>query len=233
MGFRRYVLVGKFTRIYVRKLSYLFEWDNTSFKEYRLETGIVGKESGAGWLQKKIHHIIGDTYPEGWDTQLGTDWMINLLYREGYKSWTYHDSSSFSMDWINHFGVQAGNFKTGAFAGTVFRVGQNYIENFNISYPYLKEEASSLRSYGKHYGFGWSLSIGVNGDLSAYSYLIEESKKEGYNLDDDTFNVSPYAGASFYYDEYKITFFYHAHSFSLDGEKDVDAFGGFKLDLQF
>jgi hypothetical protein len=212
---------------------YLFEWDNTSFIEYRMEAGVVGEESGAGWTQRTMHKIVGDTKPEGWDTQLGTEWMLNVLYRQGYKSWRYHDDNGLSMDWFNHFGIQVGNYTTDAFAGTVFRLGQNYIENFNISYPYLKEEASSLRSYGKHHGFGWSLSAGVNGELLVYSYLFEESQKEGYALDDNTLNVSPYAGASLYYDDYKITFFYQAQSFSLNGEREIDTFGGFKLDLQF
>jgi len=212
---------------------YLFEWDNTSFTEYRMEAGVVGEESGAGWTQRMMHKVVGDTKPEGWDTQLGTEWIFNALYRQGYKSWTHHDSNGLSMDWFNQFGVQVGNFTTDAFAGTVFRIGQNYIENFNISYPYLKEEASSLRSYGKHHGFGWSLSAGVNGELLVYSYLFEESKKEGYALDDNTLNVSPYAGASLHYDDYKITFFYQAQSFSLNGEKEIDTFGGFKIDLQF
>jgi len=212
---------------------YFFEWDNTSFKEYRLETGVVGEASGAGLTQRTIHKVIGATTPEGWDTQLGTDWMINVLYRQGYKSWTYHGSSGLSIDWFNHFGMQMGNFKTDAFAGTVFRLGQNYVENFNISYPYLKEEASSLRPYGKHHGFGWSLSAGINGELSGYSYILEESKKEGYALDDNTVNASPYLGASLSYDDYKVTFFYQVQSFSLNGERERDTFGGFKLDLQF
>jgi len=212
---------------------YLFEWDNTSFTEYRIETGVVGEESGAGWLQKTIHHIIGDTDPKGWDTQIGTEWMLNVLYRQGYKSWTHHDSSGLSMDWFNHFGIQAGNFTTNTFAGTVFRIGQNYIENFNVSYPHLREEASSLRSYGKHYDFGWSLSAGVNGDLLLYSYIFEESKKEGYALDKNTYNISPYVGASLYYDEYKITFFYHSQSHSENGKREIDSFGGFKLGLAF
>ena len=77
------------------------------------------------------------------------------------------------------------------------------------------------------------MSAGVNGELLAYSYLFEESKKEGYALDDNTFNLSPYAGASLYYDDYKITFFYQAQSFNLNGEREIDTFGGFKLDLQF
>lgn len=212
---------------------YFFEWDNISFKEYRLDTGVVGEESGAGWMQRTMHKIYGDIIPEGWDTQLGTEWIFNVLYRQGYKSWTYHDSSGLSMDWFNHFGIQVGNYTTDAFAGTVFRLGQNYIENFNVVYPYLREEASSLRSYEKHHGFGWSFSAGVNGDLLLYSYIFEEGQKEGYALDDNTFSVSPYVGASLYYDAYKITFFYQAQSYSLNGENEIDAFGGFKLDLQF
>lgn len=212
---------------------FLFEWDNVSFTEYRLETGVVGEESGAKWLQTTVHRIIGATEPKGWDTQLGTDWMFNVLYRQGYKSWTYHDSSGVSMDWFNNFGLEAGNYRTAAFAGTVFRLGQNYSENFNISYPYMKEEALLLRAYGKHHGFGWSLSAGVNGELLAYSYIHEESKKEGYALDDKIFNISPYAGASVYYDEYKITFFYQGQTYTLNGENEIDFFGGFKLGFNF
>jgi hypothetical protein len=212
---------------------YLFEWDNASFTEYRMEAGVVGEESGAGWVQRTMHKIVGDTKPEGWDTQLGTEWIFNVLYRQGYKSWTRHNSNGLSMDWFNHFGLQAGNYTTDAFAGTVFRLGQNYVENFNVAYPYLKEEAASLRSYGKHHGFGWSLSVGVNGELLLYSYLFEESQKEGYALDDNTFNISPYAGLSLYYDDYKLTFFYQAQSYTLNGEYELDAFGGFRLGYQF
>lgn len=212
---------------------YFFEWDNISFSEYRLETGVVGEESGAGWLQKQMHHILGDTEPKGWDTQIGTDWIFNVLYRQGYKSWRYHSSNGLSMDWFNHFGIQAGNFTTDAFAGSVFRFGMNYIENFNISYPYLKEEASLLRSYAKHHGFGWSVSAGLNGNLLLYSYIFEESKKEGYSLEKKTLDVSPYIGTSLYYDDYKITFFYQNQSFYLNGERETDGFGGFKLDVQF
>lgn len=212
---------------------YLFEWDNRSFTEYRIETGVVGKESGAGWTQKMMHKMLGDTEPKGWDTQLGSEFMVNLLYHRGYKSWIYHDSSGLSMDWFNHFGFQAGNYWVDAFAGTMFRVGNNYVENFNISFPNLREEATSLRPYKEHHGYGWSFNVGVNGELLGYSYIIEESKKEGYQLDENAFNISPYAGVSLYYEDFKMTFFYQAHSYTLNGENEVDTFGGIRFDYQF
>ena len=56
------------------------------------------------------------------------------------------------MDWFNHLGIQAGNFITSAFGGTMLRVGKNYIKNFNLHYFYLKEEVSLLQSDTKYSG---------------------------------------------------------------------------------
>ncbi len=212
---------------------YFFEWDNDSFREYRLEPGVVGRESGAGWSQRKIHKIPGKTEPMGWDTQLETEWTLNALYQQGYKSWRRHSDSSLDMDWFNHFGIQLGNYTTDAFAGTMFRIGQNYVENFNVSYPYLKQEAAMLQSYDKHQGFGWSMSAGANAELLAYSYIFSQSEKEGYMLDKNTINASPYAGASLYYDDYKITFFIQGQSYTLNEEIQMDTFGGLRLAFQF
>jgi len=218
---------------YLALSTFLFEWDNVSFTEYRIEGGVVGKESGAEWLQKKIHKIGAKEEPMGWDTQLGTDWMVNLLYRKGYKTWRSRSESGLMMDWFNHFGVQLGNFTTDLFAGTMFRFGQNYIENFNLGYPYLREEASSLFSYKKHHGFGWSLSVGISGELLAYSYIIEKGQEEGYLLDDNIVNISPYGGVSLYYDDFKMTFFYQARSYSMIDDSQIDTFGGLKFLLPF
>ena len=212
---------------------YLFEWDNRSFREYRIQAGVVGKESGAKWVQKTAHKILGDTEPKGWDTQLGTQWMFNVLYRQGYKSWRYQSANGLQMDWFNHFGFQAGNYMTSLFAGTVFRLGQNYMENFNVSYPILNEEASMLHPYGEHHGFGWSLSVGIDTEVVLYSYFCDESQKEGYGVDDRTFNALPYLGASLYYDEHTFTLFYQAQTFSLNGKNKTEIFGGFKYDIRF
>ncbi len=49
-----------------------FEWDQKSFKEYRLDLGVIGSESGAGELQHGFHRLLNEAAPQGWDTQLST-----------------------------------------------------------------------------------------------------------------------------------------------------------------
>ena len=212
---------------------YLFEWDNKSFHEFRIEFGVVGKESGAEFVQKKFHSMIGNSKPKGWNTQIGTQYTANALFRYGEKSWEHHNQNGLTMDWFNHFGIQAGNFLTDAFGGTIFRIGHNYNRNFNLHYPYLKEEASLLRLDKKHHGLGWSLSTGINGELLAYSYILDEAKKEGYTTEKKTINFSIYAGADLYYEAHKLTFLYQSQSSYTNQQNTMDSFGGIIYSFQF
>ncbi len=212
---------------------YLFEWDEKSFFESRMEFGVVGEDSFAKEVQNGFHSIIGSASTEGWDTQLGTEYILNALFRYGEISWKDKRKESLNKDWFNYFGAQLGNFSTNAFVGTMFRVGNNYIENFNIHYPYLREEASLLQLVKEHHGFGWSLSIGINGELLAYSYILDKGKEEGYSTSKRPFLVSLYTGIDLLYDVHKITYFYRVQSPYTYEQKKSDIFGGFMYSYQF
>jgi len=217
---------------YLALAFYMFEWDKRSFKEFRMEFGVVGKESGAEFAQKTFHKTIGNSEPKGWSNQLGTQVTANTLFRYGEISWQ-KSSNTLSLDWFNHFGAQIGNFETNAFGGTMFRVGNNYIRNFNIHYPYLKEEASLICLNDKHSGFGWSLSTGINTELLAYSYILDEAKKEGYSTDKNIVNITLYSGTDLYYEAHKLTFFYQSRSPYTKKFNSMETFGGLIYAYQF
>jgi len=219
---------------YLSLAFYMFEWDKKSFKEFRMEFGVIGKESGAEFAQKTVHSIVGGAKkPKGWDTQLGTQVTANALFRYGEISWQRSSLNTLSMDWFNHFGVQVGNFQTNAFGGTMFRVGDNYVRNFNLHYPYLKEEASLLCLNKKHNGFGWSLNAGVNGELLAYSYILDEGKNEGYETDKNIVNVILYGGVDVYYGAHKLTYFYQSRSPYTKQSNSMETLGGLIYVYQF
>jgi len=212
---------------------YMFKWDATSFNEFRVDIGVVGEESGAEFVQNGFHKLIGNTKSKGWHTQLGTQYIANTMFRYGEITWHKNNFHTIDMDWFNQGGFEIGNFSTNIFIGTIFRLGQNYIKNFNVHYPYLREEASSLYLDEKHKGFGWSFSAGINNQLLAYSYILDRAKKEGYHTDKNLFNASIYSGFDLYYDTHKITFLYQSQSPYTQEQKEVDIFGGFVYSYQF
>ncbi|MBU0632329.1 lipid A deacylase LpxR family protein [bacterium] len=212
---------------------FAFEWDDESFKEYRGDFGVVGPEAGAENVQKSFHRLIGNPIPQGWDTQLRTHYIANALFRYGNKTWSAKNSGDMSSDWFNHIGFQAGNFTSDIFIGSMFRFGYNYVENFNVHYPYLREEAALLNSDGEHQGFGWSFTIGANGEYLAYSYILDAAKDEGYQTEKNPFNGAGYAGLDFYYDAHKLTLFYQAQTSMIKSQNSVDVYGGITYTYQF
>lgn len=218
---------------YLALSTYLFEWDEDSFYEYRLELGIIGEDSFASETQKIFHKAIGNDEPKGWNTQLNTTYTLNTMFRYGEKTWVYKNKKSFDADWFNHAGVTLGNFNTSLFAGTMFRFGQNYIKNFNIHYPYLKEEASLIRLNKKPQWFGYSFNIGFNIETVGCFYILDEAKRQGYSADKRTVNGSVYFGTELYYNSHKVSFFYQSQSPYTKEQKSTDVFGGFMYAYQF
>lgn len=218
---------------YLSLAFYLFESDKRSFKESRIEFGVVGKESGVSWGQNKFHALIGNQSSKGWDTQMGTRYIINALFQYGEISWERNYFHGLSMDWFNHFGLNVGNYTTDTYAGTTFRIGKNYKKNFNLHFPYLKEEASLINLEKQNPNFGWSFSLGINAKLLAYSYILDEAKRQNYHLTKRPLNASTYVGVDLYYDTHKFTLFYDFQSPYTYEQNSLDTFGGVAYSFQF
>jgi len=212
---------------------YLFEWDDDSFVEYRVDLGIVGPNSGAKEMQNTFHSLIGNPHAKGWDTQIETKYTANALYRRGYITWKSNKVDSLSMDWFNHTGFEFGNFEIDAFVGTMFRIGENYVQNFNVHYPYLKEEASLLEVDKVRHGFGWSLSTGINGVVQGYSYIIDQAQKDGYDISERTLHASLYLGVELYYNVHKLSYFYQSQSPYTHQQDKADTYGSLMYSYQF
>lgn len=212
---------------------YLFEFDDDSFNEYRIDFGVIGKESGAQQVQNEFHSLIGNEDAKGWDTQLGTKYTLNILYRRGYISWKSNGFDSLSMDWLNHGGFEVGTFAIDAFIGTMFRIGDNYVQNFNVHYPYLKEESGLLELDKRYHGFGWSLSSGISGDIQAYSAIVDLAQKDGYDIRQRTLKATMYLGAEFYYNVHKLSYFYQSQSPYTNQEKGINVYGSLLYSYQF
>ncbi|WP_457748822.1 lipid A deacylase LpxR family protein [Sulfurimonas sp.] len=218
---------------YLSFAGFLFEWDNNSFTEYRIDVGIMGKYSGAGFVQKTFHKIIGSQEPKGWDTQLGTRFILNFLVQRGVKSWQGSITNTLKADWFNHYGVTVGNFNVSAFAGSAIRIGKNYVQNFNAHYPYLKGEANMLDVDTLKHDFGWSVSTGLETKVLAYSAILDRAKDNGYAVHKNVFNAVGYFCGSFYYNEHKFRLFYEIPTPYIKEDKSVNIFGGFEYIYKF
>ena len=110
----------------------LHQSSKSELDSFLVQVGIVGKYSGAEYVQKTIHGAVGSQKAEGWDNQLHNELGVNLIYQH---KWRYVPDTFLGMDSniIPFVGASLGNVKTKASAGVLARFGWNPSKDFGSS----------------------------------------------------------------------------------------------------
>ncbi|MEM1449595.1 MAG: lipid A deacylase LpxR family protein [Planctomycetota bacterium] len=91
---------------------------------WKLRVGMVGPESQAAEVQTKAHEIIDDDRPQGWDTQLPTEPILNLDYNL-VQEIPLVRGDGLGARIIPTAGVSVGNYFTGGGLAAHAEVGWN------------------------------------------------------------------------------------------------------------
>jgi lipid A 3-O-deacylase len=92
--------------------------------------GVVGPASGAQWVQEKFHQWIGAEVPQGWDSQLGNELLLNVGYQYHRRIRPSVNSNGVDFDVSANGGASLGNYLTGANVGALFRFGRSLPDTY-------------------------------------------------------------------------------------------------------
>ena len=108
----------------------LHAFDDASADKISLFLGVVGPASGAEYVQKFVHSIVGVNKPEGWAHQLKNEPVFKL---SADKSWRLANKSSergTGFDIISVLQGGIGTLRSDIGAGISFRYGRNLLRTF-------------------------------------------------------------------------------------------------------
>jgi hypothetical protein len=101
-----------------------------SLHSYTWRLGVVGPASGAEETQKFIHRLIGAKEPQGWDTQLSNELLLNFGYQFHRRILRDARERGFGYDVALNGGGDLGNYYIGANGGVQLRFGHALPDNF-------------------------------------------------------------------------------------------------------
>ena len=135
---------------------------------WQLKLGVVGPASHANDVQRAVHRLIGVDQPQGWDTQLPAEPVVNVglttahLWKQGRAG----ESARWRLIPVGHVGL--GNYFTGVGLGLYGEVGWNLVDAFGGNS--LREGLTAASSVGVGPVDGWSVSFfgGVGGHAIAH-----------------------------------------------------------------
>lgn len=112
----------------------LYRFDPITSSRYEFLLGIVGPASGAEYIQRYIHDVIGTVDPSGWHHQLGNEMVV----RAGYEQlWRVHQSSftnGIEYDVLSAADIRAGNLSSDVGGGFSVRIGHGLASSFPMAW---------------------------------------------------------------------------------------------------
>ncbi|RMB12046.1 lipid A deacylase LpxR family protein [Eilatimonas milleporae] len=174
--------------------------DSRNFEAWKLDIGLIGPASGAGWTQRRWHEVIDSDRPEGWANQLPNEPGVNLHYVRGWRRWITGGGNSagrgtpLQVDMMPHVGAALGNVYTHASAGITFRIGTNLTRDVG-SPPRIQPAMPGSELY-RGSGFDFYLFAGGEGRAVARNIFLDGTwRSHPHSVDSETFVADLQVGA--------------------------------------
>jgi hypothetical protein len=168
-------------------------------------------------MQRWIHEITGSPIPQGWDSQLSDEPLLNFYYQYNRRLSRGEFSRDFDCDLAVNGGGGFGNYYIGANAGLFFRLGYRMPDNYGVT-PMLGG-AEPMVGLGPDdgiyvYGFFQAQVFGVARFLPTDGNTFEDS----YSGDRDDWFGTGSAGIVFGWNRFLLVWTYHGISGLTDPE---------------
>jgi len=182
---------------------YLISLDLTNkIRHYsELNIGILGPESGGGFLQNFVHVLLpNNSPPKGWGNQIATDFIIDYKYKINKQFYSAKKFESYILG-----SVQAGTLRNNLSWGFGFRYGRftPFYQDVSI---YTKDRGNSKPK------FKYNLVFNIETKFIAYDATLQGgmiNKKSIYVLPSgaiNRFTMETYLGAEVSYGAWELQF---------------------------
>ena len=204
---------------------------------FSIETGFVGTSALGENLQKATHEITGDVDPQGWDTQVDDEILLNLHYNVQKRFLRDREIFGVPMDLIVGGVASAGNKYTGLGGSTTLRWGPGI--DASLSLPRVRTALHggpgffTPRSDG---GFGWYIFGGGDVRAVAHNIVLDDSffREDDFTDVQSSVWVADFEiGAVAQRGKYQLALTLVARSPQFDEENETQTFGSVSLSRKF
>jgi lipid A 3-O-deacylase len=206
----------------------------------KVYAGVVGPGSLAEETQKWVHkNITNSPEPMGWDTQVKSEFAINLVYERRGRILLAGERTGFTVDFIPSGAAMLGNVFTQAQINGQLRAGWRVPEDFGTSLlrgaGNLPPPAGVIASRGVERGWGFYFFAGANGNAVAYNIALDGNffREAERSVEKEPFYTGLELGAVLTTRHFQGTFTWVRWSEEFEGQKDASIFGAITVSVLF
>ncbi|WOX50221.1 lipid A deacylase LpxR family protein [Aeromonas sp. XH] len=143
-----------------------WDWNHA----WQLRLGVVGPASQADDTQREFHRLIGADKPQGWDTLLPNEPVVNLNYTVAHLAAAGHTAAELEWRLVPLATAGVGNYFTGAGVGLYGEIGWDLVDALGVTA--LRSGLNAASTVGIAPQNRWSVSLfGGGGAYGVVHYL--------------------------------------------------------------
>ncbi|MEN3940751.1 lipid A deacylase LpxR family protein [Prosthecobacter sp. SYSU 5D2] len=215
-------------------------WKNHKVKNtLALNIGVVGPWSYAEETQRLVHEARNQSFPNGWDNQIGNEIGVNASYE---RMWRIRDRKDFhGWDWdiLPYAGATLGNVMTHATLGTELRFGYNLPDDFGTgaiteaaTTPTAIENPYTAKSWARRFGFHFFIR-GEGRAVARNIFLDGNTFRDSHSVDKYPLVGDLSAGIGMNWKNTKLSYAYIYRTKEFRGQDNAQIFGSVTLSFNF
>lgn len=195
--------------------------------------GVIGPSSGAEQTQKAIHELTNSDPPQGWDTQLSDEPVLNVYYDWRHRLATTPAQENWGADLVSSTGGGLGNAWIGAWTGVFGRVGYNLPSDYGPTVPRAGLSAAPLQIRArsplwKVYGFA-----GVDGQWVGRNIFLDGNNwTDSRSVDSEPWVGAVSGGVGVERGAFALTFAAYSLTDTYETQIENNSFGVIALSFQ-
>jgi len=194
--------------------------------------GTTGEPALGEPTQDFVHDVIGSTDPQGWDSQLGAEPTVMLLYERKWTSRALGDYRGFAFDAQPHVTGALGNVFTYAGAGLTLRAGADLPRDYGP--PRIQPQTPGSDFFVPVDDFGWYLFAGVEGRAVAHNMFLDGNTfEDSPSVDRNVLVGDVSVGAVMTLGDTRISYTQVFRSAEFEGQDGMSTFGAVGLSWRF
>lgn len=190
--------------------------------------GLVGPDSGAESVQKRVHKWVGSDEPMGWDNQLDSEVTYDVQYQ---RQWMLPIIENY-VDVVPRVSASLGTAHRNAGLGFSLRLGSGLDSDYGP--PLMRSAATGMQYFKPNQSFYWYLFAGAHGRYVDHNIFLDGTRDhDSPHVDKKEWVGEVQAGIVLGWENWRATLTEVARTREFDDQPDPDEYGAIAISYRF
>ena len=201
---------------------------------WRVSIGMIGPDAHGETVQNRVHRLIDEAEAQGWQHQLGSEWVASIAYEKKWLNRAWYSSPDWSLeaDLVPYFTGAVGTLHNYVGLGSMLRIGRGLQSDHGP--PRVRPSMPLSQFYDNTLKGSWYFFVGIDARYIAHNIFLDGNNfSDSHSVDRREWVGDLQAGLVWNNPRFRFGYTYILRTREFEGQDENDIFGSLSLSVHF